>query len=380
MISDIYKYEIYKKLDNKTLGSIATTSKEMKKYTVQELGNREMEEERKIRRRDRLAIINRDKKPFPEPKFEPGVPDFDDNGEPIPENIESNDEWLRMVMIAEHKPERYISEILDKLIPHANYLLANARLDDFLIKLLLPHVDDVTKVLEEANEVDVYIALRIYKHVSDIADEYFSKTGAFPDVVRYNNKTRSMFLKISYNLLKLLGYMKSDGTFGRVDEPELFRRDLREYVKKADLFEILEFGNLNYLDLENMMIIKQRIMDKNSYDYDMLYVTSILKKVYDPEFIRTYLHGFEIYIPILTEQLLEKRELLEPVVMAFKKLYELKHNYEKNPTTLQKIAQYEEMINYFRRNMIKTYVKLCSKEAYDRIYDEERAMEAYESR
>lgn len=335
--SDIYTSEIAKYLDHKTLANMTKSSKTINKYLIQEYRNRVMKNHRdKITYNLRLLLSER----LPEPRFKYGITDYDTIGNPIRENIESNDQWEKLIYLLNYASEKIMKdpENVIKIKPYIKQLI-----DKDLIygtnsfKKLIEHIDDPVDLMRGKRD---YIKSLIYETHKQTINKHFSETGEFASTVDYNKITRPMLLKIKYNLLELFY-----PTGSRIHDKEMYEKDLKNYLETGDLATILDSGSFafNRLSDENIMLIKERVIKEDSYDLDVMYVKAMMSRIYNIDQTK-YLDTFEYYIRIVSEEYLEQ-------------------NY--TPDAMINVANNDELREYYISHGInEDYMNLCDYQSY----------------
>lgn len=192
---DVIKYGITKYLNDDVLTRVSKASKTTNALLKSEILSRQIADRRSRLRYTDVAVdydSNHGERSIdliefvsvPIPKLPYGVPDVNSDGEPIAENIESNDQWILLASMFETVSN--YNEALDVVTPDMIEELFRHDLlpyDVFIIPDLVAHHGDPVKLLLQISNPEMKHYIYSFDYFRKPIDDAFISSGLFDDVV-----------------------------------------------------------------------------------------------------------------------------------------------------------------------------------------------------
>lgn len=220
---DILEHEISKYLDINDINKFRITSKQNLDSMKREMLAKQIKIQRQKLVYEDLYLLDEydDEDTYiaeylpltvPKPKLKYGVPDLDFGGNPIQENIESNNEWQLLISMLkitqppdpsddetlkgynlfEYKSEQefwdLIKNYVDQIFEH---ILIQSK--SLYIEYIVQKYPDPVRLINLIRNRDLDLAKNVYRYCHLLVNDIFLKTGYYSDIVNMNDETIDKF-------------------------------------------------------------------------------------------------------------------------------------------------------------------------------------------
>lgn len=297
---EIFKEEVSSFLNIDTLKKFVSTSKSGRKLMISRLNNLILRYRRDDMNYMYPYIPNLSLSYFPVPKLRFGMSDFDTHGNPIPENMRSNDEWHLTLMRYNPQDFKELSN-LDSVFEYPGISGSWCHLAKFL-----------KSPIELMRRVTKGNANIIYNYNNELVDKHFVETGEFNDIVHLNDITRQRFITMSEYPLCFYHKYKGKYTSEKVSKINIrgtFYNDVINYLKKHDIKYIMDTIKFNYHNSYLIDLIRDKVLldQQDEYIFKYLHLVLNCSNIYITSKILYYIRPFESHLKNVTDKILKNK-------------------------------------------------------------------------